>query len=94
MKLDLNLKENRKRNPHGYIYIIKLLGHDLYKIGVSVNPKRRRLEIDSALPFPIKAIGQFYFDHVYNMEENIHDSLEANRFRKEWFLIRTHKSGL
>lgn len=81
-------KANRKRNPDGYIYIIKLSGHHLYKIGVSKNPKKRLADIDSALPFPIEKLGQFYFKDVYNMEENIHDSLEENKYRREWFLLR------
>ena len=80
-------KVNSNKNPNGYIYIIKLKGFDLYKIGVSNNPKRRIYDIDSSSPFGVDLIGTYFFVNVYNMEECIHDSFKKNKFRKEWFKI-------
>jgi hypothetical protein len=80
-------KANNKLRPDGYIYIIKLKGFDIYKIGVSNNPKRRIKDLDSANPFGVDVICLEKFKNVYNFEECIHDSFEPNLLRKEWYKI-------
>lgn len=82
-------KSNSKRNPDGYIYIVKLRGFDIYKIGVSGNVKRRVFDIDSHSPFGVDLLDSFYFKDVYNIEEMIHDNLEKHKFRKEWFKMES-----
>ena len=78
---------NKNRFPNGYIYIVKLKGYDLYKIGVSNKPKRRIQDIDSYSPFGIHVVGVYYFTNVYEMEEMIHENLNVYLKRKEWFKI-------
>lgn len=80
---------NKTKNPNGYIYILKLKGFNLYKIGVSSNPKRRIYDIDSNSPFGIETISLNWFKNVYELEECIHDSFKENYKRKEWFEIHS-----
>lgn len=78
-------KSNSKLRPDGYIYILKLKGFDIYKIGVSSNPERRINDIDSANPFGVKVLCLLYFKNAYELEECIHDSFKRKALRKEWF---------
>lgn len=80
-------KTNSQARPDGYLYVLKLKGFDIYKIGVSANPRRRIRDIDSANPFGIDVLCVEFFKNVYNMEECIHDNLVDNVLRKEWFKI-------
>lgn len=82
-------KTNSKLKPDGYVYILKLKGFGIYKIGVSASPKRRIKDIDSANPFGVDVVCIEYFKNAYNMEECIHDSFKDNLLRKEWYEIRT-----
>lgn len=80
-------KANSKMRPDGFVYILKMKGFNIYKIGVSSNPKRRIIDIDSANPFGVDLMFQEFFKNVYEMEECIHDSFSKNLLRKEWFKI-------
>ena len=80
-------KANTKRNPDGFLYFVKLKGHNIYKIGVSANLKRRLFDLDANSPFGIDLICSFYFKNVYEMEEMIHDNLKIYNLRKEWFSL-------
>lgn len=80
-------KSNSKLRPDGFIYIVKLKGFDIYKIGVSAKPQRRIKDIDSNSPFGINVICLKFFKNVYNFEECIHDSFKDCIMRKEWFKI-------
>lgn len=78
---------NKSKKPDGYVYILKLKGFDLYKIGVSANPKRRIYDIDSNSPFGVETICLEHFKNVYELEECVHESFKSNHKRKEWFEI-------
>ena len=76
---------NKKKFPNGYIYMLKLRNQNIYKIGVSQNPKRRIKDISSYSPFVVLIVGVWSFTNVYEMEEMIHDNLNKYLMRKEWF---------
>lgn len=78
---------NSKKFPNGYLYILKLKGFDLFKIGVSNNPKRRIRDIKSCLPFESSVVFCKLFDEVYSLEKQIHDIHSINKVRKEWYNI-------
>lgn len=80
-------KSNSKLRPDGFLYFIKLNGHDIYKIGVSSNIKRRLYDIDANSPFGVTLLNHYFFKNVYEMEEMIHDNLKDNKLRKEWFKL-------
>lgn len=80
-------KSNSKRFPNGYIYILCIKEHNLYKIGVSKKPRVRIRNIQSTLPFESETIYLQYFADVYQLEEMIHERFEGNKLRKEWYRI-------
>lgn len=78
-------KVNASKYPDGYIYILKLDGFDLYKVGVSRNPNRRIKDIRSALPFTSSLMYCSFYYNVYLIEELVHDLFKENKHRKEWY---------
>ena len=80
-------KVNSKKNPDGYLYVLKLKDFDLYKIGVSQNPKRRIRDIKSYFPFDSNLLYLKEFIDVYDFEEAIHFVYNENLLRKEWFYL-------
>jgi len=86
-KRDNARKTNSKLNPDGYIYIVKLKGFDIYKIGVSNNPNRRLRDINSYMPFEVELLMIEWFKNAYNLEECIHDNLKDKLLRHEWFRL-------
>jgi hypothetical protein len=78
-------KVNSERYPDGYMYIIRLKGHDIYKIGVSRNPKRRINDIKSSNPFDIEIKYLKFYKDVYQLEKLVLDRVEINKIKGEWF---------
>jgi hypothetical protein len=52
-----------KLRPDGFLYFIKP-SHNVYKIGVSFNVKRRFYDIDSNSPFEVTLVSYYYFKNV------------------------------
>tara|TARA_R110000851_G_scaffold239999_1_gene392729 strand:+ start:394 stop:771 length:378 start_codon:yes stop_codon:yes gene_type:complete len=78
---------NAKKYPNGFLYILKLKGFDLYKIGVSNKPKRRIRDIKSVLPFESDIVFCKRYIDVYPLEKQLHDLYIENKARKEWFYV-------
>src|SRR5690606_28297487 len=54
----------------GYVYLMQ--NQLLYKIGVSVDPERRRRQIEKASGYPIDITLSVYTDDPYTVEKDIH----------------------
>lgn len=78
-------KANKSKFPDGFIYIMRLSGFDIYKIGVSNNPKRRLRDLQSANPFELKTLFCARFKDVYSLEEQLLDKFKMNQIKGEWF---------
>lgn len=76
---------NSQRFPNSYLYILRLEGHDIYKVGVSNNPKRRINDLRSANPFNINVLFSKKFEEVYEIEKIIIDLYSHNAIKGEWF---------
>ena len=76
---------NRKRFPDGFIYLIKLHNQDIYKLGVSNNPKRRICDIDTYLPFDLEILAINYFKNVYDVEDLISEKIKEYSVKREWY---------
>ena len=87
-------KANKKMRPDGTIYIAQFGRENIYKIGVSVNHKRRISDLDAVSPLKVKEVASFWFKNVYDMEECIHDSFKKSKIRKEWFILKEDELNL
>lgn len=72
----------RKRNPKK-VYLMECGGK--YKVGISSDVERRMRQLDKR-PFPIRLIASsVMMEHGYDLEQDIHESLEQYRIHGEWF---------
>ena len=80
----------RKGGHHfssGFVYFVKILNQNLYKIGYSNNPKRRLTDISNAMPFDLEVL------HIQNsliateLEKDLHIQFKKYRAKGEWFVI-------
>ena len=85
-------KNNKEKNPNGYIYFIRCVKTDFYKLGVSKNPKRRICDIDSYLPFDLEILSLHFFKDVYEVEEKTSNLLKDHKIRREWYNLDIEKA--
>lgn len=83
-------KEHARRNgflpyEQGYIYVIHGVGSSYYKIGKSVNPDRRILQIAPQMPFRTRFIRVWRSDFMSMAELFMHEQYSECRVNGEWF---------
>lgn len=59
---------------------------EFYKIGVSVNPKKRRKQMQTGCPRNIEIVYAFPDSDAYRLEGALHELYEDNRTSGEWFI--------
>ena len=73
------------------LYIMQCGDLDHYKFGVSVNPQRRRKQLQTGCPFPIKLLFQLVLDEKIRasaLETQIHQHLKRRyHMLGEWFCL-------
>lgn len=67
----------------GFIYLMK--GGDYHKIGLSVDPEKRRQQIATGMPFNIELIHTISTDDMKKAEKRLHDLFASKRVGGEWF---------
>ena len=82
---------------YGYVYLIKPQGHNIYKVGSSVNPDRRLKDIQrkaKGLQLEVIAMKQ-YHDHA-RAETEWHIEFKDSRLPGggEWFALSRHQVEL
>jgi predicted GIY-YIG superfamily endonuclease len=85
--------ENKKKFPDGYIYFIRLQDQNIYKLGVSQNPRRRLRDIDSYLPFDFQILSLHFFKNVYDIEERIAKTIKAKKIKREWYSLSINEAA-
>lgn len=69
----------------GFVYVIHAVGSNYYKIGKSVNPDRRLLQIAPQMPFRTRFV-RVWHSYFMSMAENmLHVGHEHCRANGEWF---------
>lgn len=71
----------------GWIYLINICDTDKYKIGVSVNPKRRLADISSALPFELELMAINEVNDPFQFEQSLIDKFKSKLIKNEWFTL-------
>jgi hypothetical protein len=82
-----------KSHSAGNLYIIGNLELGTYKIGVSVNVKKRLKTLQTGSPVPLTLVASKPVDDMYSTEEKTHIKLAAYRLHGEWFKL-TYEQAL
>jgi len=72
----------------GYVYLIHAIGSDFYKIGKSVKPDRRILQISPVMPFKIQFVRVWPTNFMSKAEKYLHDLFMDERVNGEWFSFK------
>jgi hypothetical protein len=83
------LPTNKKKSS-GYIYVIKAVGHNYYKIGFSKDVAQRIKNLDRQYPFEIELYTQFKSNDVLGDEKKLHNEFKGKNYRGEWFNLDKH----
>lgn len=75
----------------GYIYIIRKLDSDLYKLGFSEDPQRRLNQLQTGNGKQLNLVG--YFDCFdLQQETRLHKIFKSSRKEGEWFSLTTEQA--
>lgn len=69
----------------GFVYAIHAVGSNYYKIGKSVNPDRRLLQIAPQMPFRTRFVRVWHSYFMSMAETYLHRTYERYRTNGEWF---------
>lgn len=70
------------------LYVINIVGTDIFKIGFTKNLTARLQTFRTGLPFPIRLKFFVMTHHYENLEKEIHKLLVCNLIRGEWFSLK------
>lgn len=79
-----------KKKPtykEGYVYFLKSLEDNIYKIGYSTNLNKRLDKITPKLPFEVKLAYKIKHNKVYRLEQYLHKKFADKRLNGEWFKL-------
>ncbi len=82
--------EFASQNPRpGFVYLVGLSTDlNLYKIGITTDPKRRLKEFDATkLPFEVYFEALIATQDMHGVERGLHQRYAACRVRGEWFAL-------
>jgi Meiotically up-regulated gene 113 len=69
----------------GYVYLIHAVGSSYYKIGKSIEPSRRILQIQPAMPFECEFVKIWPSYFMSDAEKYMHSQYSTYRRNGEWF---------
>ena len=75
---------------HGYVYLIqgpRKDGKDLFKIGRTINPKTRFLNLQTGSPVSLKLVKITKTKNPKELERYLHKHCAEMRVRGEWFAL-------
>jgi hypothetical protein len=81
----------------GYVYLFNLEGTDIYKIGNSKHPDKRRLEIQTSCPFKVVEVMRFESNYPVQVEMSLHKKFgfqkedESGRILQGEFFVLSKK---
>lgn len=69
----------------GYVYLLKEVNGDHYKIGCTGNPDNRMYAFEVKLPFKVEYTALIRTRDMYALEKQLHERFADNRVAGEWF---------
>jgi predicted GIY-YIG superfamily endonuclease len=70
-----------------YIYLIQSLENGYYKIGVSKNPQKRLLQLQTGNSSKLNLVEYYPSEYANKIEKTIHNFLSHQKKEGEWFDI-------
>jgi len=76
-----------------FVYIIKLRGFDIYKIGIAKNVENRMSGIQTGTPFLIELIHKVFVGSAGKIESSLHSKYKKyqTEAQNEWFKLSHHQ---
>lgn len=74
------------KNP-GYVYIVRC--NEFYKVGIAHEIKARLSSLQIGNPYKVELMYAFRCNYPRQIEQAIHEMLEDNHIRGEWFELDT-----
>ncbi len=71
----------------GYVYLMKSETTGLYKIGLSIDPDRRRLQLQTDLKEPVILIHSIKTNDMKELEALLHIEFRNKWHHNEWFML-------
>ncbi len=80
-----NLGGKSKRYGPGYVYLVRQVGTAYCKIGISIRPDSRLVQIDYSVPFQVEMLHTILVPSMKESEDIWHDLFKSYRLKGEWF---------
>jgi hypothetical protein len=74
-------------NGTGYVYLIKPVGHNVYKIGCTTNLEKRKLQQEKKLKTPLEYVHFVKSNHYQSAEQAAHIMFSNSHLSGEWFIL-------
>ncbi len=76
------------KGEEGYIYLLGIEGHKVYKIGFSKEPKARLRSLKSQLSLPLYIVAVIYYsDHIRSRELEWQAYYDTYHLAGEWYAL-------
>lgn len=83
-------KPSRTPVTEGHVYLIEMVGKNIYKIGLTTqNPTSRFQDISTGVPFSLNLLGTIITDNVFSLEKHFHNHYKNRGLwvKGEWFSL-------
>lgn len=81
----MNIKKSRR-----YVYIIKVLNENLYKIGVAKDVNQRLKQLSTGNSKKLKIYKHFQSEFSFLLETNLKNKFSYYHVNGEWFELNEH----
>lgn len=81
------LAEIEANKRAGYVYLIRPVGHNVYKIGCAVDLDKRLIRYKSKYAFPIELVAAIYYSNYTRAEHDWHMHYSQYCLANEWFVL-------
>ena len=68
-----------------YLYLIKVKGQEIYKIGISRDPVSRLFNLQTSCPYKLHFVCCLQVDDAERLEAQLHNCHQSRRLLGEWF---------
>ena len=71
----------------GYVYLIRPVGHNVYKIGCSVDVEKRLSRLQRRRGYRLECVVRIWSNDYQALEEALHRHFAARCLIGEWFVL-------